>query len=265
MIALLGLIVRVLRRWCQRLVQVSQVAPGTLTVREVTTDGLTALSLGDVFEFRASLALSWRSTGLTETTLQDAIECHRDLARSAVCELFSRLAHRYDPQSAFELERELNAELGKQDFTYEVHRTTVSCSARARVALDRDVREALRGPLLARMGMEFKHDNGMRRADLVDELTRHWSKVIDRLSGDPLVTPAAKLTEQEFAGVIGDLAVGGTGHGPSEIAQLIEILEKVYKGPPSGGDYEWSESIGLSIRALSKRLGEDSSSAQSAA
>ena len=171
MIRFLGLIIRASRGWCRRLIRASQMPPGTQTVREVLTDGLTALSSGDVFEFRATLALTWHSTGLDDVELRDAIECHRGMARSTVCEVFSRFAHRYEPHSAFELERELNAELGEPGCTFAGPSETVSCSTRVRIALDPDVRETLRGPLLARMGMELKHNNGMRRAELVDELT----------------------------------------------------------------------------------------------
>ena len=86
MIRFLGLIIRTLRGWCRRLIRASQMPPGTQTVREVLTDGLTALSSGDVFEFRATLALTWHSTGLDDVELRDAIECHRGMARSTVCD-----------------------------------------------------------------------------------------------------------------------------------------------------------------------------------
>lgn len=250
-----ALLDRIVRGLCGGLRAVWRIiaAPGTLSIREETDSGASALAAGDVFRFQASLALDWRSTGLTEGELKGAINLFRGAARARMGEVLARRAHRYEPTCGFDLEQELNAELADDEFSFQFRGRPVYCLAQVRVALDQDIRTALRGPLLDRMVMEITHDNGMRKAVLVDERANTWSKVLAKLHDDPLIASAARMTDEEFATVVEKLTDGVS----EELAELRKLLTRVMEGPPQRGEYEWARSIDQTLRALSRRIGPD--------
>lgn len=226
----------------------------TAVIREEVTDELTALSAGDVFAFRAAASLTWQATGLSESELHEATQRYGHAVRSQISDLLSRQAHSYEPYCAYELERRLESLLAEQELTYDLHGSTVRCVPRVRVALDQDVRKAIRGPLLDRMVIAIQHENGMRRADQVDAQTRHWSEVLAKLHEDPLVTAAARLTDEQFSQVVDNL----TDTKAHEMSELRELLKKgLVDGPPEVGGYEWTRAFDQLLRALEQRIGPE--------
>jgi len=226
-------------------------APRSVTIRQESTS-LSALAAGDVFEFRASLVLWWQATRLTNAELAEAAGHFDGTAHSLVGQLLGRKAHRFEPSDAFELEQEINQELAAEQFMFTYRRATVHCLAQTRVALDREIRDALRAPSLERMTMELQHGNAMRRADLVEERLQRWSKLLDALQSDPLAASAARLTEAELASVVSEL----TDQQAATLKdQLDALVTSVANGPPKAGTYEWAQVVDHTVAALNARLG----------
>jgi hypothetical protein len=55
--------------------------------------------------------------------------------------------------------------------------------------------------------MDCEHEEGVRRAELADRLSRRWVKVLEGLLESPVAGGAARLTEQRLAEVVDGLLV----------------------------------------------------------
>jgi hypothetical protein len=83
----------------------------------------------------------------------------------------------------------------------------VTCSPRISVELDERVLEQIRTYSEQRIRMDCEHEEGVRRAELADRLSRRWVKVLEGLLESPVAGGAARLTEQRLAEVVDGLLV----------------------------------------------------------
>ncbi|GIG65138.1 hypothetical protein [Phytomonospora endophytica] len=213
---------------------------------------LSASALGNVFPLHARVTLTWTASGLSDARLADAANAHQATVRTFVQLQLSELARERHPHQARELELELNQALENAVLQYRWGGCAVSCRPVARIVLDPRVRNALRPAVIDRMTVEYRHDSGMRRAEMIDDHIRRWSTLIGELRGDPLLATAARLAwGEDFHHVLNDM----TAEHATELRTVSQLLGKAINDFPRMGigGFEWAETYEESLRALLKQ------------
>jgi hypothetical protein len=175
--------------------------PEPLHERRRGPQPITAPALGDAFSFRAYADYSWQSIGLYPEELRESIERHTAEVHNGLRELTVTLAREFPPHHVMQLQAKLDEALATKVWRFDRDVRHLSCKVKVRVAPDDRVRQRLEPYWEKIIEMECEHELGMRRAELVEQLTRRWSEVLRELHRNPLTPHAARLAEEQFASV----------------------------------------------------------------
>lgn len=212
---------------------------------------LSASALGNVFPLNARVTLTWTATGLSEARLIDAANAHQASVRTFVQAQLAELARERHPHQARELELDLNRELENSVLQYRWGGCSVFCRPVVRVVLDPRVRAALRPAVIDRMTVEYRHDTGLRQADMIDNHIKRWSALLGELQNDPLLATAARLAwGEDFHTVLREM----TEERTHELQTVSELLGNAITDFPrvGVGGFEWAEAYERSLRSLLK-------------
>lgn len=239
--------------WLARLIGIRPRAPlaiGPSVVTEVLGEDITVMAQGDVFAFHITLELTWGSTDLDEEQLRQAMAEYQGDVRARISRRIAGRAHHSQPGRAFELEREINDSLARTDLVYAWERATIRCTPQARVSLDRNLREALRKPLLNRIVRDCQHEYDMHQVELINELAGRWSEVLEKLNDQPFILHAAQLTEKQFAETVSQLTES-RDRELTELTELHTLLQRaINDGAQLGiGGYEWAETFDRTLQS----------------
>jgi len=213
---------------------------------------LSASALGNVFALHARVTLTWTAVGLSEARLSDAANAHQASVRTFVQGQLADLARERHPHQARELELDLNRELENAVLQYRWGGCTVACRPVVRVVLDPKVRNALRPAVTDRMIVEYRHDSGMRQAEMIDSHIRRWSKLVGELRTDPHLATAARLAwGEEFHTVLQEM----TEEHENELKTVSQLLGNAITDFPRVGigGFEWADAYEKSLRELLKQ------------
>jgi hypothetical protein len=162
-------------------------------------------ALGHVYHFIIHATFDWKADGMDSATLQ---RCARQWMPLAIRELHQCVAAKsrnFAPHRARALEMSVNQMLaGGAEWSFG---TAVRCLPRIAVELDERVLEQVRMYSEKRIRMDCEHDEGLRRAELADQLSQRWVKVLEGLLESSVASGAARLTEQQLAEVVDGLLV----------------------------------------------------------
>lgn len=221
---------------------------GEQTLHDKLTERLTAPTQGNVFPLHAAVTLTWGAIGFDVEELQEAADGLRGKVRSEVQHRLTRLAREHQPHQGYDVERRLNQELERVVFAYTWGRSDVTCRAATRVAIDQRVRATLEADVLERITQDYRNETGLRHAAQVDQRTRRWSQLLERLQDDPLFRHAAVLTEAEFGATVDRMVSERT----KDLSQLHGLLKEAigdFSRVGLGG-YEWAESYERTLRMM---------------
>lgn len=204
---------------------------------------------GDVFNFHVFPWVTWYGDGMTQDQLIEIVARQEEEIRTLLLQEITDVSRRQPPHHALELEQLLNARFGRpQSLGYGV---MLRWEARVQVLPEARVQDKLRPYLEQRMEMDSKQYIELHRVQLVDELTRSWSEVLQRLRAQPYTLQAAKLAEQEFAKILEEL-------GKEENAALDKLralLKEASSGHNDLGLYEYAEVFDKLVKQLEQRAG----------
>lgn len=233
--------------------------PGALSRRKDVLDPIEVPALGDAFNFRIGGVFTWYSEGLTPDQLEYWMSRYTPRARRTLREATADVARTYGPHQASELQDELNQSLAAKSWSQTEDGVTLRYTVRVRVDPDERVREQLRPFWEKRIQMEAEHELGKRRADLVDELTQKWSTILERLEEDPHNRHAARLSEEEFARVLGDFVT----ERREGIRQIIDLLRDAVNrhGTLDLGPSEYTRAWDAALRSFQRQYGVDGNGA----
>jgi hypothetical protein len=160
-----------------------------------------------VFTFKIYVWITWQADGLSEYRLDAVAERLAPQARRQILGPAANLARHFYPHQAAELEMNLNRQLSKPLEPYDYRGSELRAYPTFMVRLDEDVKAELRPAYLQRVRMESEHQIALRRAQMLDQLTRRWADVIMRLRQSPFAAAAAKLTDERLASILDELTV----------------------------------------------------------
>jgi hypothetical protein len=196
--------------------------PERLQRRRHGPEPIAAPAKGDAFSFQVVATYTWESDHLYPGELDLAIDRHTREVHHGLRELVIDVAHEVEPHRVAELQARLDAAVAPKRWHFDrdgVHR--LSCRVEVRVAPDDRVRQRMQPYWERRIEMELEHELGMRRAELVEELTARWTTVLARLHEEPLTPHAARLTEAQFAEVFDRLISERRG----ALQDVVRILQ----------------------------------------
>ncbi len=204
---------------------------------------------GDVFNFHVFPWVTWHGDCLTQDQLIEIAVRKEGEIHTLLLQKISDVSREYPPHHALALEQHLNGRFSQpQPLSYGV---MLRWEARVQVRPEGRVQDKLRPYLEQRMEMDSKQYIELHRVQLVDELTRSWSEVLQRLRAQPLTLQAAKLAEQEFAKILAEL-------GEEENAALDKLralLREASSGHNDLGLYEYAEVFDKLVKQLERRVG----------
>ncbi len=218
---------------------------GEVSCRFETTEAIHVVADGDAFEFQVFPTFVWRAAGCTREELEADAGLLMPRARRTARSFVGPLARRCPPHQARALEAEANEQLADKSWRVEYEDRSFTFGMTVRVVPDEQVRERLRPYWEERIKMECDHELGLRRAQLVDELTRNWSAILDKLEQDPRTMHAARLSEQQFAEVFGEFVT----ERKEVVRDLLLLLRSAVKGHgdlglgPSEYTRAWDEAL----------------------
>lgn len=206
--------------------------PQPLHKRRRGSEPIEAPAQGDAFSFHAYADYSWQSTGLYDDELRQAIGRYTPDVHNGLRELIVNVARAFPPHHVSQMQARLDEQLeGKVwHFDRDADRR-VSCRVQVRVAPDERVRQRLQPYWEKVIEMECEHQLGMRRAELVEQLTQRWSQVLRQLHTNPLTPHAARLTEEQFASVFERLIA----ERHDALHEVIRMLQDASKDHRDGG------------------------------
>ncbi|HEY2947355.1 MAG TPA: hypothetical protein VGJ53_02985 [Micromonosporaceae bacterium] len=205
--------------------------PGELHERRRGPQPIAAPAMGDAFSFQVYADYSWRSTGLYPDELRVSIERHTAEVHNGLRELITNAAREFPPHHVSKLQARLDEALTSRVWRFDRDVRALSCRAQVRVAPDDRVRQRLQPYWEKVIEMECEHQLGMRRAELVEELTKRWSTVLEDLRDKPLTPHAARLTEEQFASVFERLI----SERHDALQEVIRILQDASRDHREGG------------------------------
>ncbi|GAA4204516.1 hypothetical protein GCM10022220_15350 [Actinocatenispora rupis] len=227
--------------------RITGIGCGPLAVHDAVSREIEALAEQGVFSFRATVTFTWRSRGLTEQKLDEAIARYRRDACIYVSQRLSACAHRYPATQPVSLEHQINAELARQPKLYTWWGVPVSCHPELMIRMDPRVSAEISGPILGSLRQEYEHDQQMRWADIVDERSRHWSVLLEKLSEQPLIAEAAQLTNDgKLAGVLTESAKLRR----TELVEVQRLLSQLLDNTAKWGygGFEWVVNAERAVR-----------------
>ncbi|HEY3010319.1 MAG TPA: hypothetical protein VGJ63_19965 [Micromonosporaceae bacterium] len=195
--------------------------PGELTVRRRGPQPIAAPAMGDAFSFHVYADYAWQSTGLYQDELRVSIERHTPEVHNGLRELVVNAAREFPPHHVPQLQARLDEALASRLWRFDRDVRTLACKAQVRVAPDDRVRQRLQPYWEKVIEMECEHELGMRRAELVEKLTKRWSEVLEELRDKPLTPHAARLAEEQFAAVFERLIT----ERHDALQEVIQILQ----------------------------------------
>jgi hypothetical protein len=227
---------------------------GALTLRRRMPEPVVVPAKGYVFDFQLHAIFTWISDGLPFDQLDACSHQFMPRARQALSRLASQTAGDLPPHRARDLEVALNRAFDGKSWHYRRGDATVRCRAEVWVRLDDRVKEYLQPSWEKQIKMEADHEVNLRRAELVDQLSRRWLSILDNLRGSPAAPSAAQLTDKEFAEEMRKLA----GEQRDAVDRLLSMMEETLQNGRSGGglgEYEVAEGFDLLNQALRRQAG----------
>jgi hypothetical protein len=224
-----------------------------LTCRHEPKDPVRALGEGDAFEFEVYPTLFWRGTAGSVEELDARAAELRPRAMRTVRNFVLPIARDHAPHRARKLEAEINQRVEAKSWRFDHSGDVFHLSFSVRIVPEEQIREQLRPYQERRIRMECEHALGIQRAKQVDELTRHWSKILDKLDQDPRTIHAAKLSEADFAAVFGDF-VKGRQEGLHDLLGLLRMAVKTH-GDVGLGPSEYTRAWDRALRAFQRQHG----------
>lgn len=210
-------------------------------------------AVGGVFDFTVECTLVWTTRDYSERQLRIAIPRCVERSTEDVEFRVLRMSHRFHAEQSEALESALAEEFRHRPCRFKSRRGLIQCSPQLRVSIDQDVRDTLRPNHLQRLHLDGEHTNNMRRADLVDTLSRRWSDLLGNIKDEPLIAHAAALTDEEFALVIKEMNKNRQLHTEELLDLLREANERA--GDLRMGAFEWAQAFD---RALKQQPGAES-------
>ena len=208
---------------------------------------------GDVFDFEVYPIYVWTGNQMPVEELGHLAERYGAWARRLVRDRTAEIARRYAPHRANDLERKLNEWFAGKNWTCHGEGAVFRLGVHLRVRPDQRVRDQLRPYWEQRIKMECNHELDRLRANLVDRLTEEWSTVLQKLQQNPSMAHAARLTEEQFATVLGQF----TAERKESVRDILALLqEALRKHDLLGlGPSEYTEAWDAALRAFQKEYG----------
>ncbi|ADD40938.1 hypothetical protein [Stackebrandtia nassauensis] len=225
----------------------------TATERTELPVPLYVAAIGGVFDFTVDCTLVWKSRDYTARRLRIEIPKCEERAIEDIEYRVLEMGHRFHAEQSEALEAALTREFRSSAGTFTSRRGRIQCLPHVRVNIDPDVRQTLRPNHLRRLQLDGEHTNNMRRADLVDTLSRRWSDLLGNIKDEPLIAHAAALTDEEFADVIKEMNARRQLHSYELLDLLREANERA--GDLKMGAFEWAQAFD---RALKQQPGAES-------
>ena len=96
----------------------------------------------------------------------------------------------------------------------------------------------------------------MQRARQVDELTRHWSAILEKLEREPSKIHAAMLSETTFAAVF-DAFVKGKHQKVNELLDLLKKAADAHRNDVGLGPSDYTRAWDQALKAFQRLHGLD--------
>ena len=249
-------------RWFRDLLA-SAGAPGSvpeesereLTCRCEPETPLRLLGGGDAFEFMVFPTYEWRGKARDRDELIEWTTSLRGRASRCAAHVLRPIARTFEPHQARDFEIAANQRTNDEWWTIRSEGHAYGLGFSVRVEPDERVQEQMRPYWEARIKAECDHQLGLQRARQVDELTRHWSLILDRLEKDPRTIHAAMLSEKEFATVFSTFVSGRQ----KEVRDLLDLLRTAVNthGDVGLGPSEYTRAWDRALKAFQRQHGLD--------
>jgi hypothetical protein len=216
-----------------------------VSFRQEPRDPVLALGAGDAFDFEVYPTFGWQARVPTVDDLEIRAAAFRTRALRTVENFVRPIARNHPPHRACALESDVNEQADGKRWRFDSDGTALRLTFTVRIVPEERVREQLRPYQEKRIRMDCEHELGIQRARQVEELTRHWSAILDTLDQDPRTMHAAMLSEEDFAHVFGDF-VKGRQQGLRDLLDLLRVAVKGHSDiglGPSEYTRAWDEAL----------------------
>jgi hypothetical protein len=224
-----------------------------VSFRQEPRDPVLAMGAGDAFDFEVYPTFVWHARLPAVEDLEVRAGAFRARALRTVENFVRPIARTHPPHRACALESDINAQADGKRWRFDSDGTALRLAFTVRIVPEERVREQLRPFQEQRIRMDCEHELGIQRARQVEELTRHWSAILDKLDQDPRTMHAAMLSEADFAHVFGDF-VKGRQQGLRDLLDLLRVAVKGH-GDIGLGPSEFTRAWDEALKAFQRQHG----------
>ncbi len=227
------------------------------TVRRESQEPIRLLGDGDAFAFQVFPMFEWRGMARDRDELVAWTTPLLGRACRTAVHVLRPIARTFEPHRARDFETAANRRTHDQWWTIRDGEQAYGLTFSVTVEPDERVQEQMRPYWESRIQAECRHKLGLLRAKQVDELTRQWSLILDKLEQDPRTIHAAKLSEEDFAAVFGAFV----GDRQKEVRDLLDLLRTAVSahGEVGLGPSEYTRAWDKALKAFQRRHGLDTS------
>jgi hypothetical protein len=228
--------------------------------RYAPPDPMRMLGDGDAFEFNVYPTLEWRGMATDREELQQWTVPLRGQAARQVGHVLRPIARTFEPHRSRDFEIAANKRTYQEWWTIRNEGRSYALGFSVRCEPDERIQEHMRPYWEARIKAECDHQLGLQRARQVDELTRHWSTILDKLEQDPRTIHAAMLSEKDFADVFGTFVEGRQ----KVVRDLLDLLRTAVDrhGDVGLGPSEFTRAWDQALKAFQRQHGLDVADAE---